>query len=1143
MEARITVLKTILFFVVLVAAVTISKSQSGYFQDTIRAQDSFIFISPPSLHPSLLQIRRITGEQLKDSTDFFHLNDSVLILRSNQDYDKPYIVRHQMLSSKLLRPYTWIDTQLVKSDYLIKSIPTGLQSESSFPAWSDISYSGHFGRGLTIGNAQNATLQSNFDLQLKGRLPHGIEVTGTLSDNSIPIQPEGNSLRLQEFDKVFIRLRKNKAMLVAGDHEIRNPENYFIQYYKKTKGVFGQLETDLPSGWNQKTSLNYSISKGKFKRTEIDAEEGNQGPYRMSQTSNNLFVIILAGTEKVYLDGNLLQRGELNDYTIDYNLGEITFTPHIYISATSRIIVEYEYAEQNYLRSLFAGHTDWKKNNWKMGLMIYSEQDGKSAFQNNLLTPENESIMAEAGGDVENLQGSSVIPWKEGYEEGVILYQKIDTMGNADVLQLVKKPVNAPLYTASFQYVGEGKGDYLPAGEYTNGEVFYWVAPDSRGNPTGSYAPITPLQTPRAQQMFGFSIEKDWGQNRRVFSEWSLSHDDINRFSSSSASRNAGWAQRSGFVWRTDIDTLKNQFFQLSGSWERKNVNFNPISPYRAVEFQRDWNFDPDHSEKTEQLYQISARYESEKMKGNYSFRRFDVQKTYKGNQHEVNIKWSPGKWKMSFNESFLSSRSTRETSIFSRPSLEVGSFLGTENSWEWKAGYEGEYNPVRNIQTDSLTAASIRYDRVFTRLKWLENGHLTLSRRNDYSLNQNSFISGFQSHDIQFSSRLQNEQSNLQWIGTLRHVEIRSEEVKIDKTQKGWNLLSQLLFSSRWFKEGWTNQGEISLANGKEPQRQFQYIRVETGKGQYKHVDLNGDSIQQLNEFFPAIYPDERKYIRVSTLENTLISTFNYNIKWALNIRMAQWTDHPFWSKWSSENSFRIDKRQLREGKIHLWEIPDSTLISSKEDLLSNLYFNQNGQKFQQHVGFWMRNQKDFLQSGFENNRNKEIFSKSTVLYTSSLHSLWEIKQKLLHQTAENFHEKNFQIRFWDFSHKLRWIIQSSMQFEYKIAFISGTETSEKANSSSWTHQLNGQYRPDLNWSFQGSVDFVRIRFDQPEINLALEQVMLEGLQSGQNFLWEANVQRRLPNDLVISLQYSGRKSGHRDIIHQGSVQANLLF
>src|SRR5690625_6648964 len=72
-------------------------------------------------------------------------------------------------------------------------------------------------------------MQSNFDLQLRGTLPHGIEVTGALSDNSIPIQPEGNSLRLQEFDKVFIRLKKDQATLIAGDHGIRNPDNYFIR--------------------------------------------------------------------------------------------------------------------------------------------------------------------------------------------------------------------------------------------------------------------------------------------------------------------------------------------------------------------------------------------------------------------------------------------------------------------------------------------------------------------------------------------------------------------------------------------------------------------------------------------------------------------------------------------------------------------------------------------------------------------------------------------------------------------------------------------------------------------------------------------------------------------------------------------------
>src|SRR5690625_7279304 len=84
---------------------------------------------------------------------------------------------------------------------------------------------------------------------------------GALSDNSIPNQPEVNSLSLQEFDKVFIRLKKDQATLIAGDHEIRNPDNYFIRYYKKTKGDFGEIESSLSSGWNQTSSVNYSISR------------------------------------------------------------------------------------------------------------------------------------------------------------------------------------------------------------------------------------------------------------------------------------------------------------------------------------------------------------------------------------------------------------------------------------------------------------------------------------------------------------------------------------------------------------------------------------------------------------------------------------------------------------------------------------------------------------------------------------------------------------------------------------------------------------------------------------------------------------------------------------------------------------------
>ncbi len=72
-------------------------------------------------------------------------------------------------------------------------------------------------------------------------------------------------------------------------------------------------------------------------RVNFVGQDGNQGPYRLSGKNNELYVIIISGSEKVYIDGVLLERGEQNDYVINDNTGEISFTSNRLITANTRI--------------------------------------------------------------------------------------------------------------------------------------------------------------------------------------------------------------------------------------------------------------------------------------------------------------------------------------------------------------------------------------------------------------------------------------------------------------------------------------------------------------------------------------------------------------------------------------------------------------------------------------------------------------------------------------------------------------------------------------------------------------------------------------------------------------------------------------
>src|SRR5690606_34328620 len=117
----------------------------------------------------------------------------------------------------------------------------------------------------------------------------------------------------------------------------------------------------------------------KFARNILAVQEGNQGPYRLRGAEGERFIILLAGTERVFLNGKLLQRGLEADYVIDYNAASITFTPAHLINKDSRIVVEFDYTDQSYLRSLYAADLDYKVEKARVYFSFYSDQDSKNS--------------------------------------------------------------------------------------------------------------------------------------------------------------------------------------------------------------------------------------------------------------------------------------------------------------------------------------------------------------------------------------------------------------------------------------------------------------------------------------------------------------------------------------------------------------------------------------------------------------------------------------------------------------------------------------------------------------------------------------------------------------------------------------------
>ena len=549
-----------------------------------------------------------------------NISDGTITINTNNSVDSLLICYkvypfafHQRVFNRDLSVY---DSNAVFKDP-VKTSSTLIQEELF--RTDGLYKSGNITRGVSFGNNQNVFVNSSLNLNMDGQLTDNLFIRASITDQNVPYQPEGNTQQLQDFDNVFIELYNDNFSLIGGDVVFQNTTSNFLRYYKNVQGGIASLKYDI-EGSHAETKLGASVAKGKFASVIIQAREGLSGPYRIPGPNSERFILILANSERVFLDGQQLKRGFDNDYIIDYNTGEVTFTNNILITQFSRIRVDYEYSDQNYSRTITTASHNQELGKLKLSVNAYSEKDNQNKPLLYDLSDDQKIYLSEIGDNLNNTFYESAD--SVGFDLETILYKVIrGTDSNGQSFNIYKYSTNpdSAFYRVSFSDVGIGNGDYQQLITTANGRVFEYIAPVN-GISQGQYAPVSILPAPNKKQMVSVGAEYSLTEFESIFTEMAFSDKDNNLYSSIDDGDNVGYAIKTGIVSKgRPLSFIPEYKLNTSFDIEVDDKNFSAIDRFRYIEFDRDWNYDPNVSKEIYQDEIINADIGIEK-DGNNGF-------------------------------------------------------------------------------------------------------------------------------------------------------------------------------------------------------------------------------------------------------------------------------------------------------------------------------------------------------------------------------------------------------------------------------------------------------------------------------------------------------------------------------------------
>jgi len=1109
-------------------------------RDTIRLENE-------SLNASFFKLLDANSRAIDSTFYTIDFLKGTLLLKNNLPLASDSItVQYLKFPDFLTKEYRIYDPSKVVSNDINsdKLYQVNTKSTEKNIPFDGLTTSGSITRGLTIGNNQNTVLNSNLDLQITGKLSDKVSLRASLQDSNIPLQDGGYSQKLDQFDNIFMELFSDKWNIRAGDLFLENHSSQFLNFNKKVQGLSANFDFGTPKN---KTNVFASVAlvKGQYAKSNFTGVEGSQGPYKLKGQNGELYVLVISGSERVYVNGLLLERGENNDYTIDYNAGEITFTPLFTITSEMRIAIEYQYSDRNYTRFVtYAGATH-QNEKWTFGSYIYSENDIKNQPLQQNLTKDQAQILIEAGDNQELMVAPSAYP--DSFSDNKVLYRKM--ILNATEIFEYSNDSQEELFNVRFSLVGPNKGNYILKNAASISRIYEYIEPIN-AIPQGNYAPTIQLVAPTKIQVATFLGKYSPSEKTAVDFEIAVSNNDANLFSAIDDLNNQGIstkinAQQRLYSKKWIVDAFANyQFTQKE---------FTTVERLYTIEFDRDWNLGTTAFGNQSLLisglnFNLNPKYNPTN-KGilKYQFEKLDFSESFSGNRHILNGYFNLKNWSFKNQGSYLRSDGALSSSNFIRNQSQIRFHF--DKNWIGSS-QRFEDNQEKNKTTNEFSNLSQRFSeyglfagRGDSTKVFVELG---LLRRSNDSI-QNGVLQRVNNSQTYYlkSKLIQTAKSDLSVYTNYRVLDFEDASKR-----KEPSLNSRIVYNDRFFNQLIQGTTAYETNSGTLPQQEFTYLEVPTGQGVYTWNDYNANGIQELQEFEVAPFIDQAKYIRVYLPNRVYIKTHQTKFSQSIILNPTQWQNETGFKKFSSffynQTSFIIDRKTKNEGgnfELNPFNSSQENVLGLNSSFRNSLFYNRGKQKHSVTYTYIENQTKNLLSIGSQESTNSSNQFQYSHLYKKTW--LFGASAKTIQTSiiSENFPEKNYTISGYQLAPKISYLFSKNTSWDVFY------ELQNKENQIGDFEKLlqnrfgtSFSYAGEKKITMNGEVSFYQNKYTGNEFS-AVGFQMLEGLQTGQNITWRLLLQKNITQFLDINFNYQGRKSETSQAIHTGNVQLRAYF